>query len=109
MTIDMLPDDVLVKIFDFYLYRGDWPYNAPPNLRHALVRVCRRWRYVVFSSSRRLNLRLEYEGCMPMSEVPDAWSVLPVILISSVGGLLHPKSGLFADEDDDLVSFLIHS
>ena len=101
MTIDMLPDDVLVKIFDFYLYRA--------NLRHALVRVCRRWRYVVFSSSRRLNLRLEYEGCMPMSEVPDAWSVLPVILISSVGGLLHPKSGLFADEDDDLVSFLIHS
>jgi len=50
----------------------------------------------VFASPRRLNLRLEYGGHRPMSEVLDAWPVLPVILTSSVetlpSGLRHPKS-----------------
>jgi len=53
----------------------------------------------VFASLRRLNLRLEYFGHGPMSEVPDACLVLPVILTSRAQFLpselpvLHPKSG----------------
>src|SRR5712671_4506815 len=66
------------------------------NRWHALVHVCRRWRYLVFASPHRLNLRLEYEGHGPMSEVLETWPVLPVTLISSMeilpNGLPHPKS-----------------
>ena len=50
MTFDMLPDDVLLEIFDFYvdeeeglpfksIYIQEWI---------TLVHVCRRWRRVVF-------------------------------------------------------------
>jgi len=80
MTIDILPDDVLVEIF-FYVN------IKVPNLRnpwHVLVHVCRRWRYLVFASPRQLNLQIEYEGHRPMSEALDPWPVLPVLLRSSM-------------------------
>src|SRR5712672_2242005 len=93
MTIDILPDDVLVEIF-FYVN-----IKIMPDLRHpwrVLVRMCRRWRYIVFASPRRLNLRLEYEEHRPMSEALGPWPVLPAILISIMGdlhsGLPNPKS-----------------
>ncbi|KAI9507947.1 hypothetical protein F5148DRAFT_41875 [Russula earlei] len=40
----------------------------------------RNWRYIVFASPRRLNLRLFYTGKRPMSEMLDVWPVLPVVL-----------------------------
>jgi len=80
----MLPDDVLVEIF-FYVnivttldWDRDWDSVENPWL--ALVHVCRRWRYLVLESPRRLNLRLEYGGHGPMSEVLDGWPVLPIVL-----------------------------
>jgi len=88
MTIDVLSDDVLVEIF-FYVNTMDW--RSMQYRWHALVNVCRRWRYVVFSSPRRLDLRLEYCGHVPLSEVSDAWQVLPVILKTSFSELRHPK------------------
>jgi len=87
MTIDMLSDDVLVEIFDFYVN-----LDYTPHRWHALVHVCRRWRYLVFALPRRLNLRLEYEGRRPFSEVLDTWPVLPVILIPSSFHLPDSKS-----------------
>jgi hypothetical protein len=87
----MLPDDVLVEIFDFYV-NIEILLDTPQMTWHALVHVCRRWRYLVFASPRRLNLRLEYGGHGPMSEVLDAWPVLPVILISRAANLPDPKS-----------------
>jgi hypothetical protein len=51
LTIDILPDDALLEIFDFYLGETEWT-----NRWHILVHVCRRWRLVVFGSPRRLNL-----------------------------------------------------
>jgi len=82
VTIDVLPDDVLVEVFSFYLY-VDRSWYTSGITWHALIRVCRRWRYLVFASPRRLNLRLEYYGHAPMSEALDAWPVLPVMLVSS--------------------------
>jgi len=78
----MLPDDVLVEVFNFYVNIYDRRRYTLRNPWHALVHVCRRWRYLVFASPRRLNLRLEYGGHGPLSEVLDVWPVLPVILIS---------------------------
>src|SRR5712671_654737 len=93
MTIDVLPDDVLVEIF-FYVNIRDWDMQNP---WHALVNVCRRWRYVVSSSPRRLDLRLEYRGHRPMSEVLGAWPVLPVMLRTGRSELRHPKFDLWWD------------
>jgi hypothetical protein len=78
----MLPDDVLVEIFDSSegIVLPAW---SGQDTWHALVHVCRRWRYLVFASPRRLNLRLVYRGHRPMLEVLDAWPVLPVSLTSS--------------------------
>ncbi|KAI9509702.1 hypothetical protein F5148DRAFT_1374945 [Russula earlei] len=75
-TIDTLPDDALVEIFHFYV--NDW--NIETNGWHTLVHVCQRWRCIVFATPRRLNLRLEYLGKRPMSEILDVWPVLPVVL-----------------------------
>ena len=69
----MLPDDALVEIFSFYvnaqISESGW---------YRLVHVCRRWRYVVFSSPHRLNLRLAYGGSRPLTSTPDSWSDLPL-------------------------------
>jgi hypothetical protein len=83
----MLPDDVLVDIFNFYEDHGNLPWwdhwdDDWQDPWHTLVHVCRRWRYLVFASPRRLNLRLNYRGHRPISEVLDAWPVLPISLIS---------------------------
>src|SRR5712671_2419543 len=97
----MLPDDVLVGIFNFYVNIDKRVSGAPRNSWHALVHVCSRWRYLVFASPRRLNLRLEYGGCRPISRVLDAWPVLPVTLLSTLrflpSGLSHPKSEQWFD------------
>src|SRR5712672_2555521 len=92
MTIDTLPDEVVVEIFDFYIIVNDRGSYTPLNTWHALVHVCRRWRYLVFASPRRLNLRLAYHGHRPISEVLDAWPVLPITLISRLESSELPKS-----------------
>jgi len=85
MTIDVLPDDALVDIFDFYI---NWDPYTPPNKWRALVHVCRRWRYLVFASPRHLNLRLAYLGRRPMPDALGVWPVMPVILLSTFEVLL---------------------
>ena len=40
----------------------------------------------MFASPRSLNVWLDYSGRGPMSEMPEAWPVLPVILVSSLVG-----------------------
>ena len=70
----MLPDDVLLDIFDFYV---DKDFEEWITLAH----VCRRWRSVVFQSPHRLNLRLV---CTHKTRVRDTldvvWPSLPLII-----------------------------
>jgi hypothetical protein len=82
VTIDNLKlhDDVLVEIFFYVNIKDGGNFNP----WHTLVHVCRRWRYLVFAFPRRLNLQLEYCGHRPMSEVLDAWPILPISLISTI-------------------------
>ena len=47
----ILPNDALLKIFDFFL-----DDNASIEAWHPLVHVCQKWRNMVFGSPRRLNL-----------------------------------------------------
>ncbi|KAI0253958.1 hypothetical protein BJV78DRAFT_1351515 [Lactifluus subvellereus] len=69
-TIDILPEDVLLEIFDSYRqafeqeprYERIWNSN---NGWFKLAHVCRRWRCVVLESSSRLHLRLVLTSCRP--------------------------------------------
>jgi len=94
VKIGVLPDDVLVEIFNFYVKIRTFRYWKFPlrNTWHTLVHVCCRWRYLVFSSPHYLNLQLEYEGHRPMSEVPGVWPVLPVILGPRPSEFNNPES-----------------
>ncbi|KAI0288633.1 hypothetical protein BC826DRAFT_971465 [Russula brevipes] len=74
VTIDILPDEVLLEIFDIiisydHIYR--W---------HTLVHVCRRWRSVVFASAHRLELRLLCTSKTPVRKTLDVWPALPIIV-----------------------------
>ena len=69
----MLPDIVLLDIFDFYMDEdiASW---------HTLVHVCRKWRGTVFGSPRRLNLRVHYRVTKPVGETLDVWPALPIAI-----------------------------
>jgi F-box-like len=85
IQIDVLPDDVLLGIFDFYvdmhlssnrvktvkMIVEDW---------QSLVHVCRRWRNLVLGSPRRLNLRLYCTPETPARDTLDVWPPLPLIV-----------------------------
>jgi hypothetical protein len=104
-TIDILPDDVLLYIFSL-----DRRYD-PPLVAwkwHDLVHVCRRWRYLIFGSSRHLGLRLVM-GFFLLRELRigrralDCWQTLPIYIWSNTWGALPPKN------EDDVAAALEHS
>ena len=66
----MLPDDVLLDIFDFY--RMD--YSHYPWRWHTLAHVCPRWRQIIFASPRRLDLQFL---CTPRTRVRELLDFLP--------------------------------
>ena len=84
ITIDVLPDNVLLEIFSFYVVpQGPfrlWTMEA----WQSLVHVCHRWRCVVFGSPRRLNLRLVCSPPTPVRDTLDVWPELPLLILADV-------------------------
>jgi hypothetical protein len=95
VTINTLPDDVLLHIFliDGQEYHDESQasivvledYDRVKRLRwtwHRLVHVCRRWRSIVFASPNYLDLRLV---CGPMTTIKltGIWPPLPIIITNS--------------------------
>ena len=89
----MLPDDVLLAIFDLYMvpYRSGYVIESSDSLQvttiktwQSLVHVCRRWRGIVFESPRRLNLRLRCTPQTSARKTLDAWPVLPLHIMGDV-------------------------
>ena len=83
----MLPDDVLLVIFDFYVNDVEdldkkLPIKDKVEVWQLLVQVCRRWRSVVFESPRRLNLRLVCTRKTPVLKMLDIWPPFPLIVHS---------------------------
>ena len=76
--IDVLPDDVLLEIFDFYMSVGAW---------QSLAHVCQRWRNLAFGSPRRLNVRLCCTPETPARDILDIWPALPLIVRGKVTSL----------------------
>ena len=76
----MLPDDVLLEIFDFYVDK-----DAGEDLKSieswiTLAHVCRCWRSIVFQSPRRLNLRLVCTTKTRMRDTLDIWPPFPLAI-----------------------------
>ena len=82
MRIDLLPDDVLLEIFEFCSeYDDDETFNKTAIERwQPLIQVCRRWRSLVFRSPRRLNLQLCCTPKTPVKDTLDVWPALPLII-----------------------------
>ena len=103
ITMDDLPDDVLLTIFDFHVAEdkdlGLFNFTSKREIEswQLLLHVCRRWRGLVFASPRRLNLRLY---CTPATSARmslNVWPALP-LLINAFGGPV-----------DDAIALLEHS
>jgi hypothetical protein len=75
----MLPNDVLLAIFDFYAHQGH-TFKREIEAWQSLVHVCQRWRSVVFGSPRRLNLRLVCTSKTPARDRLDIWPALPLLI-----------------------------
>jgi len=95
ITIDMLPDEVLLAIFDFCVCVADGEGRWM-----TLIHVCRRWRYIVFASPHRLDLRLVCTDRTPVREMLDIWLALPITV---------RISGLCGGVPDDVVAALEHN
>ncbi len=81
IRIDVLPDDVLLEIFDFYMdIIPSHGVKTKIEVWQSLVHVCRRWRSVVFGSPHRLNLRLVCTPETPASGTLDVWPPLPLLI-----------------------------
>ena len=102
VTIDILPDNTLLEIFDFYvaqashvfIYRETWI---------TLVHVCRKWREIVFESPRRLNLRLVVVHHRSVRVMLDTW---PPLLIDLWGSAIGRDTTISALEHNDRIRLI---
>ena len=78
-TIEVLPEDVLLEIFDFYRLDAMVQSEGRPWKWHRLAHVCRKWRVVVFGSPRRLGLQILCEYGAPIGSILASWPTLPLV------------------------------
>jgi hypothetical protein len=71
----MLPDDALLEVFNFYVERSE---DEDIEAWITIVHVCQQWRYIVFVSPRRLNLRLLCTRYRPVRKMLGVWPALPI-------------------------------
>lgn len=101
-AITRLPDDVLLKIFDFYRVSSKrhaahtWPWKR-------LAHVCQKWRQLVFASPCRLELGLFCDSKTPVRETLDIWPALPIIIRSTLS-----SSPYYNDDGENIFAALEH-
>lgn len=99
VTIDILPDDAIIEVFSFYVDLNAQGENA----WQTLVHVCRRWRYIVFRSPRRLDLRLVCTPRTAVRKLLDVWPTMPIIIRNS------GDATLLAEGADNVMAALEHN
>ena len=88
VTIEVLPDDILLEIFDSYRLDAVSSSRGRPWKWHRLAHICRRWRHIIHMSPQRLGLRILCKSGKPIERVLRAWPTLPLV----VGFKGSPKS-----------------
>ena len=99
LTIDDLPDDVLLAIFDLYVFKCQDLHLLDVHQDkieswQSLVHVCLRWRGLVFGSPRRLNLQLYYNPRRSAEKILGVWPALPLL----ISGCINPTMDNFITE-----------
>ena len=98
----MLPDNVLLEIFDYY--QKNLPYTLRTTWKwHSLVHVCQKWRQVVFASPHRLNLQILCTHRTPVRRDLSIWPAFPIVINYRNSG-----SGIEPDDEDNVVAALEH-
>jgi hypothetical protein len=109
VTIGVLPSDVLLEIFSFYVDEAYEDKNAyrlkQLEVWCTLVHVCRTWRKIVFASPCRLNLRLVCTNRRPVREMLDIWPTLPIV-VQDWG--LRPHQQPHVEGVDNIIAALGH-
>ncbi|KAH9159555.1 hypothetical protein EDB89DRAFT_2083527 [Lactarius sanguifluus] len=72
----MLPDDVLLRVFDFCSMEGE----CAPEWWHGLAHVCRKWRQIILLSPRRLDLQLLCTCRKPVRKNLGCWPAIPIAI-----------------------------
>jgi hypothetical protein len=86
VSINELPDNIILEIFDFYRLssttsKGHTAYTWPWK---RLVHVCQKWRNLVFASPLRLDLHLFCDSRTPVRSSLEYWPSLPIIIRSTL-------------------------
>jgi F-box-like len=106
-VIERLPDEILIEIFNFDRLVSVTPSQGRPDRPwewHRLVHVCRRWRYIVFESSRSLGLQLFCTYGTPVKDNLDCWPALPIVMQYAQLSSPNPLPMAARDEDDIIVA-----
>ncbi|KAI9467408.1 hypothetical protein BJY52DRAFT_67305 [Lactarius psammicola] len=79
-TINTLPDEVLLEVFDQYRSVRTGNRSGSQGWWYTLVHICRRWRRLVFASSVRLNLQLRCTFGTPVDDMISHSPPFPLVL-----------------------------
>ena len=96
----MLPENVLLEIFDLYRTTNQVYPSVGVWRWHRLVHVCRRWRHIVFASPHRLDLKIHCAFRTVRMDL-GIWPAFPIIIDC---GPFNFETGI-----DNLVATLEHS
>ena len=105
MTINNLPDELLVEIFDWCRLSDEYGWNHRRRWYKPL-QVCRRWRYVMLESASRLKLRLLCSSPNPVAKMLMHSPPLPLIVSHHFGTFAstrYQEDILFALQHSDRV------
>ena len=99
-SFDLLPDDVLLEAFYFYVTNKGPATKTKTEAWQILIHVCRRWRHIVLGSPRRLDLRLFCTASTPAKDMLDIWPAFPIVVQGHVVERIDKKSNLVSDDSD---------
>ena len=80
VTIEVLPDNTILEIFDSYRLDTEGHVRGRPWKWHRLAHVCRRWRHVIYMSPRRLGLQILCKSGKSIERVLGSWPTLPLVV-----------------------------
>jgi hypothetical protein len=80
ITIEMLSEDILLEIFDFYRLNAVKQSRGSPWKWHRLAHVCRKWRHIISMSPRRLDLQILCTSGASIERILGSWPTLPLIV-----------------------------
>jgi hypothetical protein len=110
VTINILPDDILLEIFTLCvgrLFGNILDVHGNEGIWHKLVHVCRRWRCIVFASPHHLDLQILCTGKTRVKEMLDVWLTLPIAIQTS-GRECHEPWQKQLEEVNNIITALKH-